>query len=118
MRIPDRAGDYDQRIIIQKLKDEPTQDAFGQVDNSDDDNWETYTTRWAAIEPITSREQIRGGQVEPIGQYRVRMRSDSTTRAITTAMRISWNGRTLNIDNTLDKHAQKREVELTAKESQ
>lgn len=119
MRIPDRAGDYDQRITIQKLKDAPTTNDFGEVDKSNASNWETYANRWAEIEPVGGREQLRGGQTTPIGLYRVRMRSDSISRAITADMRIKWGDRYLNLEtDAVDKKSKKREVELTAKESQ
>lgn len=116
-KIHDQAGAYDQRITIQQLKVDATPDAFGAVDGSDNGNWETYIQRWAAVEPVTGREQLRGGQTTPIGLYRLRLRSDSETRAVSPAMRISWSGRILNIESVLDRHAQKREVEITAKES-
>lgn len=80
--------------------------------------WQVYCTRWAHVEQLNSAETVVGGKqtVSEVG-YKVTLHRDTLTRGITTQMRVTWDGRTLNIGGKIDV-GDERElmVELTCTE--
>ena len=53
------SGRYKNRVSIRRLKSTATQDAHGQIDNTDADNWEELCSTWVGC---VSREA--GGDVD------------------------------------------------------
>lgn len=92
-----KAGDLDQRVTIQKIKDSATVGNTGHIDKTDDDNWENHLTRWAAVEEKDSREFVRAKQFDEQIVEMITLRADTQSRTITSEMRIIWRGRLLNI---------------------
>jgi SPP1 family predicted phage head-tail adaptor len=75
------AGQLNQRLTIQQTTQ--TQDSF----NEPDDSWGTYLTRWAKIEPLSGNEELMAGADRTAVRFRITMRYDSLTSAITGKMR-------------------------------
>lgn len=85
------------RVTVQQLKSDATADANNEVDPTDDNNWETYVTRSAAFKTRGGSERFASDMIQAGQTHRVYVRSDSTTRAITPVMRLSYDSRTFNI---------------------
>lgn len=81
------------------------------------DTWSTYATRWADIEPTGARETTVGGRqtVAEVG-YRITLHSDAQTRAITPQMRVSYDGRQLNIGGKYDEGERREFIKLLCTE--
>lgn len=92
-----RSGEFRYPITVQRLKASASQDAFGQTDQWDDSSWETYITRRACKETQPGTEPIVGEQVQPVAGHILTVRADAETKAITTLMRVIFNGKTLHI---------------------
>lgn len=85
------AGKLDQRITIQR--ETRTSDGMGggTVVRS------TLKEVWAQVVAISGRERQQAQQIQSPSDYRITIRRDSTTSTITTADRIIWRTKTLNI---------------------
>jgi SPP1 family predicted phage head-tail adaptor len=91
-----------QKIVVQQVKAAPTTDANNEVDLTAAANWETYATRWAAFKSRGGSERFASDMIQAGQTHRVYVRSDSTTRAISPAMRISYDDRIFNILAAVD----------------
>ena len=101
---------YSKRITVQSLTE--GQDARGGLTETP----ATYATRWAAVIPLTGREQFREGRERSVMSVRFELRSDAITRAITTKMQVSWDSRTFNILAAFDVREARQEVHLLTEE--
>lgn len=109
------AGKYRDTVEIQEIAG--TEDAFGQKDLDDEDNWIEFATRKAHVSARGGREFFRGGQIQADVSHQVTIRSDSTTRAITSEMRIVWGTKTLQITTIHEADNKQRELILLCIES-
>ncbi len=113
------AGKYNQRVVIEKLKDNPPiDDAHGEVDLTDERNWETHSRPWASINTKGGNEFWRVDKVEANVSHMLRLQYDRETRDINQQMRIKFRGRTLNIAAAYDIDEMHREIEIQATEPQ
>ena len=60
------------------------------------ENWETFATTYAQVEPIfgSAREQVIAAQREAREAFKITLRRRD---GVTSAMRVQWQGKTLNI---------------------
>ncbi len=107
------------RVVIQQLKAEADleRDANNEVDPTDADNWETYATRWAAFKTRGGSERFASDMIQAGQTHRVYLRSDSTTRAISPAMRLSYDDRVFNILAAVDEDEGRQWVVLDVVEA-
>lgn len=102
------AGRLNQRITIEQPASE--HDAAGQPIRT----WSTLVEDVpAAVESVAGNETIRGRQVsaEATTLFTTRYRADVTTR-----MRVSYEGRTLNIVRAADPYGDRRELRIECRE--
>lgn len=102
-----RAGELNERVTIQAPTE--SRNALGETTLS----WSDFTTRWASVDGVSSREAIFNGKQDVNITHRVRMRFVS---GLTQNMRLIWRGRTLDITSLLE-HANRSEHELICSES-
>jgi SPP1 family predicted phage head-tail adaptor len=76
-------------------------------------NWEEVAELWAAVEPLSGRENIQGEKISAVQSYRVRFRCEEYVR---TAMRMVWQERVLNIRSIRHVDARGRLLEIIAEE--
>jgi len=97
-------SDLTQRVTIERLAD-AGQDDYGQPIES----WLTVGIVWAAVEPQAGREFVAAGalQAELIVKVRIRYLA-----GITSADRVTHDGRTYNITAVVDYRSEKRELVL------
>jgi SPP1 family predicted phage head-tail adaptor len=74
--------------------------------------WSAFAERWASVEGLSSREVLLLGQQKTDGTHRVQLRY---VTGLTSAMRVLWRGRVLEI-TTLLEHANRSEHELLCTE--
>lgn len=89
-----KAGQFRERAEFQRLS-EGAVDAYGNVYTG----WASLATRWADMretrgKEARGKETIEGGAMANTGTATLRVRSDSTTRGITTADRVVIRGTT------------------------
>lgn len=84
-----KAGQFRERAEFQRLS-EGAVDAYGNVYTG----WASLATRWADMRETKGKEAIEGGAMANTGTATLRVRSDSTTRGITTADRVVIRGTT------------------------
>lgn len=102
-----KAGKLRERITIQR-RDESAIDDYGNATGT----WATVTTRSADIREMPGKEAIESGVLMEVSPATIRIRSDSTTRAITTADRVQARGIVWDIDATTELDAKQRMIEL------
>lgn len=73
-------------------------------------------TRFAQIESVSGGETRAAGQLRADCQHVVRLLSDAVTRTLTTADRITWSGRTLELLHIADRWNDGRWLEIQTKE--
>lgn len=97
------AGALDRRITLQERTD--TRDAAGEPIPA----WTTLDTVWAALIPLTGREQFEAQQVnaQRPAKFQIRYRDD-----VTETMRISWDGEVWDI-NGISQIGRREGLELT-----
>jgi SPP1 family predicted phage head-tail adaptor len=105
------AGRYRDRVEIQRLV-ETVPDEFGQ---RAPEVWETYATRWAAVETLQGRDLWVAQQAQPDVTHRVTLRSDELS--VTTKDRLLWEGRVLNVETAPSPGSKGREIQLTCREA-
>ena len=76
--------------------------------------WSEVATPWAAIEPMTGRENVQEEGVTGVGSYKIYMRAEIN---VTTAMRVVWGTKILNIRSVRSLEARDRLLEILAEES-
>lgn len=105
------AGKLRHRITFQKFDGQ--QDDYGDPLDADDKHWSKVVTTWAAIDPISGRELYAAEQSQSEVTHKVRLRYRP---GITTAMRISWQGRKLKILSVIDWEERHESLLLMCKE--
>jgi SPP1 family predicted phage head-tail adaptor len=98
-----RAGQLDQRIVIERLVE--GYDELGQPIN----DWLPIVTTWAAVEPLVGREYLAAAALVAEVTARVRMRFRP---GITAADRIVHDGKVYGITSVADVHSSRRELVL------
>lgn len=106
------AGRYRHRITIER--NTPTTSAAGQRKAS----WSTFATRWAEVIPAggSETEETDSHQLRASVTHRIRLRSDSKTRAIVPEMRVVWGSRVLHVKRAWQVDGRRIEVELECQE--
>jgi SPP1 family predicted phage head-tail adaptor len=89
-----RAGDMWTRITIEQASS--TKNEVGEAVLS----WTTFATVWAAVDSLSARETERFAETVGFMTHRVRIRY---LAGITTAMRIQYRSRTLEIGQIMEK---------------
>lgn len=97
------AGKYRERISVEQKAD--PRDAAGTRSG-----WSEFVSRRAEVVALSGREGVQARQVQGNVQYLITIRADAVTKAITPAMRVVWNGKTLGITAAILKD---EEVELS-----
>jgi SPP1 family predicted phage head-tail adaptor len=111
MAIRAYVGEYDHRVTI--CKNEPTTNDDGQQVLNETD----WIQRWASVRPVSGTERFGPQQVQADVTYRVRMHSDTQTRAITPEMWLKLkDGTQLNIKRVVDLEGRKMEMEMECNE--
>lgn len=90
------------RVTVQRVKDSPDRDANNEFDPTDADNWETYCSRNAEFKTRGGSERFASDMIQAGQTHRVYMRFDTTTKAISPAMRMSYDSRIFNILSVAD----------------
>ena len=111
------AGEFDQRVSLQRLKSSDTLNAAGHFDEVSASSWETYANRWCAV-------AYRTGGEPQVGDQRVARRfpvltfmSDSVTRAMQPGDRIVLGTRVFSFDEPpRDVKERRGEVEVACVE--
>lgn len=109
------AGKYRDLIVIEHITG--SEDEYNQTDLDEDSNWSEFTKRRAHITARGGREFYRGGQIQSEVSHQITIRSDSTTRQITSKMRVIDGTKKLQIVNVREADNKKRELTLDCKES-
>ena len=81
-------------------------------------NWTTYAQRWSEVDPLGGSEGFRAEQFEAEVDHVFTMRWDTTTKAITPNMRISYDSRLFDIQAVINVDERDRWIRLLAKEVQ
>ena len=110
------SGNFNRRVTIQKIKNNPITDANEEVDLTDDRNWETYAIRWAEVQTKGGREFWKVDKVDAEVSHLIRIPYDRLTLFIHPAMRIRLGDRTINIVAAYDVDEMHEVVEIQAKE--
>ncbi len=108
-----RAGALREKITIER-RDESAIDDYGNATGA----WATVATRKADIREMPGKEAIESGVLMEVSPATVRIRSDATTRTITTADRIQARGVVWDIEATTELDAKQRMVELRVMKGQ
>lgn len=102
-----KAGRLRERITIER-RDEAAIDDYGNATGA----WAQYAQRSADILEMPGREAIESGVLMDVSPATIRIRSDATTRAITTADRVQARGAVWDIEATTELDARQRMIEL------
>ncbi|MFZ3172073.1 MAG: phage head closure protein [Carboxydocellales bacterium] len=102
-----RAGELNRRITIQQPVETP--DSEGVTTTT----WGTFTTAWAAVEPLSGREFFNAQQFNSELTTRFRIRYQS---GITTKMRVLFEARVFDILSVIPLKSAKKEIHLMTKE--
>lgn len=99
-------GQLNQRVTLERFSS--TQSDIGEMI----DTWAPLANVWAAVEPQAGREFVAGGamQSELTTKIRIRYRP-----GLTSADRVTHDGRTYNIASVIDYRSAKREIVLMCK---
>lgn len=103
-----RAGQMDQRVTIEALQD--GKDDYGQPIN----DWATYITCWAAVEPLQGREYLAAMQLQSETTIRVRLRYRP---GVTSSMRVNHGGKLYGITSVIHVRSGARELQLMCRKS-
>lgn len=111
------AGEFDQRVSLQRLKSSLAVNEAGHIVETNADNWETYAKRWCAV-------AYRQGNEPQVGDQRVARRypvltfmSDSVTRGMIPGDRIVLGTRVFSFDEPpRDVKERRGEVEVACVE--
>jgi len=98
-----RAGQLDQRIVIERLVE--GYDELGQPIN----DWLPIVTTWASVEPLVGREYLAAAALVSEVTARIRMRYRP---GITSQDRIVHEGKVYGITSLADVHSSRRELVL------
>ena len=103
-----KAGLYNERALFQRLT-QGTVDAYGNVGTG----WPDIATRSAQVLERTGKEAIEQGALTDTNMARLRVRSDSTTRTMTSADRVYVRGITWAIKNVIQLDSKNTILEFT-----
>lgn len=93
-----RAPKRTERVTIQKVKSDAVQTAHGEIDKSNDANWEDVATRWAKVAPKSASEKDIGDQIISFASTEFDFRYDAVTAAINSEDRLKHRGKVYEID--------------------
>lgn len=99
-----RAGNLRRRLTIQQ-KGTVTRNSHGEEVIT----WKTYATVWGEVSPLTGREYLAAQEAQSAVNVRVRMRY---LAGVTTAMRVLYGSRVLEIEAVLNYQERNRELVL------
>lgn len=102
-------GDLRHQITIQQMAD--TTDDYGTPVETDE--WNTFATVWAAINPLTGREYIQTQNVIPDLTATIKIRY---LPGVTTRMRVLYGTRVFDIKAVIDVEEHHREMQLMCAE--
>ena len=102
-----KAGRLRHRVTLQSAAD--TADGGGGFTTV----WSDVATVWASIEPLKGRERLFAQQLESPVSHRVTLRHRS---GVTTAMRVKFGSRILNIRSVINAEERDRALELLCEE--
>lgn len=106
-------GELDRRIVIQSTTESV------ELDGSITDSWATYATRWASIRYAKkASEDYEAGRKTSMYTVIFIVRSDSTTRAITKKMRISYDSKIYDIRAINEQATEYRKMYLSIEAEQ
>jgi SPP1 family predicted phage head-tail adaptor len=108
---PVRAGQFDQRVVIERLVDPPPRNEFGEPIET----WEVYAARWAAVEPLGGSEKFYSQMTQTAMTHRIRLRYDSVTREIHAAMRLQHGGKVYDLEEPLNPETSNEQIHVMAK---
>ena len=103
-------GRYDKRVVVQQVAE--LRDGLGDLQET----WTTYATRWAAVEPLNGREFFASRQEQTEIDVRIRLQWDAVTDLITSKMRVTWSGRTFEVNTVIRAREDRSEVILMCTE--
>lgn len=105
------------RIVVQRIASDAAIDAAGQIDESDNSIWETYTPAWAAIVAKASREFWGADQVQADITHQLTLRWTAKNDAIEPTMRIIDGAKIYNLTSApFDPDGKRRTLKLNAVE--
>ena len=102
-----KAGLMRDRVVFQRLS-EGAADDYGNVYSG----WASLATRSADLREQKGRERINGGALSDVALATMRVRSDSTTSAITSADRVVARGITWAIKDVMQVDAKDTLIEF------
>lgn len=105
-----RSGPKNISFALQKQSTSATRDIAGQLDMTDDDNWQTFATRRGSMMTPKGSEFWNVDQVDSNGVRKVEFVADSMTRLLTPHMRLRTGSRNLNIESVENLDGKNREV--------
>jgi len=104
-------------VTVQQMKADAERDDNNEVDQTDADNWETYCRRRSEFKTRGGSERFASDMIQAGQTHRVYMRRDSTTKGITSQMRMSYDGRVFNILAAADEDEMRRWMVLDVVEA-
>lgn len=87
------------RVTVQQIKSDATPDAAGQIDESNNDNWEAYIRVAAAIVAKSSKEFFGADQVQADITHQLTLRWSRKADAIEARMRIIDGSKQYNLSS-------------------
>lgn len=106
------SSQFTQRMTVEKDTGQTQADSFGNIVPV----YATYLTRWARLKYLGGNEFVVDNQVEAERNHEITMLLDTLTQMITPEMRITFDGRTLNII-AVESLSMRRLVIIRTKES-
>jgi SPP1 family predicted phage head-tail adaptor len=86
------------------------------VTGADEETWASLVVCWAAVDGVPAREARAADALQSIQDYTVWIRADILTRfAITQNDRITWRGKTLDIQGIPDQQLRGRLIAIIAR---
>ncbi len=93
-----RAHRRTERVTIQRIKADAAATGHGEVDTSDDANWEDVATRWARVSPQSSAEKTNMDQQIATTAVEFEFGCDAITAGIQPINRLKHRGLVYEID--------------------
>lgn len=90
-----------------------TKDTYGDAIPT----WSTHAIRHAVVVPLSGREYFYAQQNNAERMTRFRVRYDEKTKAITPKMRVSYNGRTFDIQSVINENENNRHILIVCSET-
>ncbi len=105
------AGELDRWVAIESPPAEPGSDDHAEPA----DRWRVICETWAAVKPLSSREQLLARQVVSSATHKVRIR---WRPGITATMRIAYRGRTLYLEGPPQEIGRQQGLEMLCVEEE